>query len=754
MSNLNFLNLKLMKKSLLKFLLSFAAIALIASCSGDDNGPTPPDEPTCSDGIQNGDETGVDCGGSCEPCEAAAVELSGEVTEDTELDATVDYSLTGSYIVKEGASLTIPAGTVIKASGGTAAFIGVERGAQIFINGEAGNPVVMTSDAASPAQGDWGGLVIAGDAPTNKGVDVTTEIGDLTYGGDNAADDSGSITYLRVEYTGATFSNDKEFNGVSLFGVGSETTFEYVQSYNGGDDGIEFFGGTVDGNYLVSIGSGDDSIDFADGWTGTGSNWYIAGGAKAGIEGSNNGDDGDATPVTTTTLSNITVVGPVTEGALFFKEGGGNFTIDNFYASDIDLGVNVTDGDAPAAARIENGDLTISNIQFADAADGFAATNYAGANQSFYTEGVATGAGNGAASPDWAAGWTIGLENSASTTENLAGEITGDVELDASIEYFLTSGFIVKEGGSLTIPAGTVIKASGGTAAFIGVERGAQIFINGEAGNPVVMTSDAASPAQGDWGGLVIAGDAPTNKGVDVTTEVGDLTYGGENSDDDSGSITYLRVEYTGATFSNDKEFNGVSLFGVGAGTTFEYVQSYNGGDDGIEFFGGTVDGNYLVSIGSGDDSIDFADGWTGTGSYWYIAGGAKAGIEGSNNGDNGEATPMTTTTLSNITVVGPVTEGALFFKEGGGVFTITNFYTSGVDLGVKVTGTDTAAEARIEGGDLSINPIQFDATAMGFLATDYAGITQDFYTEGDNTGAGNGAAQPDWAADWTVGIE
>ncbi|RIV50465.1 hypothetical protein D2V93_10165, partial [Flagellimonas taeanensis] len=576
-------------------------------------------------------------------------------------------------------SLTIPAGTVIKASGGTAAFIGVERGAQIFINGTAEAPVVMTSSSETPAPGDWGGLVIAGDAPTNKGVDVTTEVGDLTYGGATADDDSGSITYLRVEYTGATFSNDKEFNGVSLFGVGSGTTFEYVQSLNGGDDGIEFFGGTVSGNYLVSIGSGDDSIDFADGWTGNGSYWYIAGGAKAGIEGSNNGDNGDATPVTTTTLSNITVVGPTSdEGALFYKEGGGSFSIDNFYVSNAPVGINVTASDAPAGVRIEAGDLDITNIQFANIPEGFVITNYAGANQAFYTEGIATGAGNGANSPDWAAGWTIGLENSEIISENLAGVVTGDVSLSASIEYLLTSSFIVKEGGSLTIPAGTVIKASGGTAAFIGVERGAQIFINGTAEAPVVMTSSSETPAPGDWGGLVIAGDAPTNKGVDVTTEVGDLTYGGATADDDSGSITYLRVEYTGATFSNDKEFNGVSLFGVGSGTTFEYVQSLNGGDDGIEFFGGTVSGNYLVSIGSGDDSIDFADGWTGNGSYWYIAGGAKAGIEGSNNGDNGDATPVTTTTLSNITVVGPTSdEGALFYKEGGGSFSIDNFYVS-----------------------------------------------------------------------------
>ncbi|WP_422349240.1 hypothetical protein [Flagellimonas sp.] len=742
-----------MKKTLLKFIFGLSTLTFVVSCSSDDGGSSTI-QATCNDNIQNGDETGVDCGGSsCNECPVNAVELSGDVNTDTTLDASLEYNLTDAYIVKSGSSLTIPAGTTIKAAGGTAAFIGVERGAQIFINGTSSNPVVMTSGAANPAPGDWGGLVIAGDAPTNKGTDITTEVGDLTYGGSTADDNSGSIQYLRVEYTGATFSNDKEFNGVSLFGVGSGTVFRYVQSFNGGDDGIEFFGGSVDGDFLVSIGSGDDSIDFADGWTGNGSNWYISGGAKAGIEGSNNGDNGDATPVTTTMLSNITVVGPTNdEGALFFKEGGGNFTIDNFYVSNAKIGVSVNDTDAQAIARIDNGDLTITNIQFSDTPTDFEATTYTGAND-FYTEGVATGAGNGAAAPNWAAGWTTGLSNSGAGTENLAGEVTGDVALDAATEYFLTSGFIVKSGGSLTIPAGTTIKAAGGTAAFIGVERGAQIFINGEANNPVVMTSSSDTPAPGDWGGLVIAGNAPTNKGNDITTEVGDLTYGGDAADDDSGSITYLRVEYTGATFSNDKEFNGVSLFGVGNGTTFEYVQSYNGGDDGIEFFGGTVNGNYLVSIGSGDDSIDFADGWTGNGSNWYIAGGAKAGIEGSNNGDNGDATPVTTTTLSNITVVGPVTEGALFFKEGGGNFTITNFFTSGVDLGVTVKDTDTEAAVRIEADALSIDPMQFANPATGFAQTDYIGANQDFIVEGDNTGAGNGADQPTWADGWTTGF-
>ena len=175
--------------------------------------------------------------------------------------------------------------------------------------------------------------------------------------------------------------------------------------------------------------------------------------------------------------------------------------------------------------------------------------------------------------------------------------------------------------------------------------------------------------------------------------------------------------------------------------------------DDGIEFFGGTVSGNYLVSIGSGDDSIDFADGWNGNGSNWYIKGGAKAGIEGSNNGDNGNATPVTTTTLSNISVVGPVSEGALYFKEGGGNFTITNFYTDAVNLGVRVKDTDAEAAVRIEAGLLSLNPMQFDNPTASWEITNYTGANQNFITVGPTSGAGNGAGAPSWASGWTSGL-
>lgn len=333
---------------------------------------------------------------------------------------------------------------------------------------------------------------------------------------------------------------------------------------------------------------------------------------------------------------------------------------------------------------------------------------------------------------------------------NFKGNITqGIVTLNASVAYNLTGGLIVQEGAKLVIPAGTVIKASGGTSSYIAVAQGAQIFIDGTATNPVVMTSSKSTPAPADWGGLVICGKAPTNKGTTATAEVSDLTYGGSVTNDNSGSIRYLRVEYTGATFNGSKEFNGVSLFGVGSGTTFEYVQSYNGGDDGIEFFGGTVSGKYLVSTGSGDDSIDFADGWSGTGQYWYINKGTKAGIEGSNNGDDGNATPKTTAILKDISIVGPGSEGALYIKEGGGNWTASNIYAADFDLGIKIKSSDTAANANVKNGNIVITNIQFDTVTT---KDQYSG-TETYFTEGTNTGAGNGKLAPTWAAGWTVGL-
>ena len=193
-----------MKTKILKLsMLSLATMALVfTSCSGDDNGGDNPTKPTCDDNIQNGDETGVDCGGSCEPCENPATTLTGSISEDMTLDPAETYVLQGSFSVESGATLTIPAGTTITAEvedgTETKTYIVVQKGGMIDVQGTEGNPVILTSANEEP--GDWGGLILAGNATTTEGVDAEAEVGGIIYGGTDDADNSGSIDYLIINY--------------------------------------------------------------------------------------------------------------------------------------------------------------------------------------------------------------------------------------------------------------------------------------------------------------------------------------------------------------------------------------------------------------------------------------------------------------------------------------------------------------------------------------------------------------------------
>lgn len=334
--------------------------------------------------------------------------------------------------------------------------------------------------------------------------------------------------------------------------------------------------------------------------------------------------------------------------------------------------------------------------------------------------------------------------------DNLKGTITeGTVTLNATETYTLTGGLVVKSGATLIIPAGTTIKSDPtadsekAKTIYVAVERGAKIYINGTSAKPVVMTSGKASPAQSDWGGLIICGDAKVNTGDNGTSEVGGLLYGGNNNTDNSGSITYLKISYTGSKFSDSKEYNGVSFFGVGSETVVNNIYAFESGDDGIEFFGGAVNASNLVIINSYDDSLDFADGYQGTISNLYISGVSLAGVEGSNNGQNDIASPMTNAKINNISIVKgadakfTASEKAINFKEGGGKQTYTNLFVDGISTFAKLD-LGTGATARIAAGDFKVNGINF-VTATNTTAT-YV-TTQ--------TGAGSGAALPTWA-NWT----
>ena len=346
---------------------------------------------------------------------------------------------------------------------------------------------------------------------------------------------------------------------------------------------------------------------------------------------------------------------------------------------------------------------------------------------------------------------------------NFQGELLDgqSATLDPTQVYNLTGSFIVRGGATLTIPAGTRIEATGGTASYIAIAQDGLLYVNGTSTNPVVMTSGNAVKATGDWGGLVICGRANTNKGGSTgqtaTSEVGDLTYGGTDNTDSSGVIRYLRVEYTGAAFNATKEFNGVSLFGVGSGTVFEYVQAYKSGDDGIEFFGGAVNPRYLIALHSEDDAVDFADGFSGTIDYVFIKDVAKAGVEGSNNGDNGAATPTTNATLKNFTILKGSLAGSehgMYLKEGAGMWDCQNIYIDGFTKGLKIKNTteDPNANSNVDNGNVTFNPIYFGATIT--TNSEYAGTNTTYLTVGSNTGAGNSGNTPSWATTgWTAGF-
>ncbi|MFL1011120.1 hypothetical protein [Flavisericum labens] len=281
----------------LKNLLIVAVAISIFSCSSDD------DNRTIDPGNGGGPITGN--------------ELEGEITEDATLLASVEYTLTSSFTVKEGATLTIEPGTVIKAkSGRTDVFLAVERGAKLIAKGTAANPIRFTSDAASPKAGDWGGIVLAGKAKSNKGIDVQSEVAGLLYGGDNDSDSSGELSYVIAEYTGAKINGEQEFNGISFFGVGNSTIVNNIVVSNGNDDGIEFFGGSVNVTNVYCANIADDMFDWTEGYTGTITNAFgvrndgfdAATDDPRGIEGDSNSSDPTAAPISTPTLKNITIL--------------------------------------------------------------------------------------------------------------------------------------------------------------------------------------------------------------------------------------------------------------------------------------------------------------------------------------------------------------------------------------------------------------------------------------------------------------
>jgi len=345
--------------------------------------------------------------------------ISGTYTTDLTLEAGTNYTLNGSLIMASGTTLTIPAGTTISAlAQGSDVYIAISQGAKINAMGTATNPIVLTSNASNPVAGDWGGLIILGRAPINSvsgAATSTSEIASLPYGGTNAGDDSGSIRYMRVEYSGGSADGQSENNGISFYGVGNGTLVEYIQAFEGKDDGIEFFGGTVNVDYVSVVNAQDDSIDWTEGYTGTITNAYVKHGADhdKGIEadGYNTDIGNNSSPIfwSKPTVNNLTINGngSGTGNEAIRLRAGTQGIFNNIeivgFAEGFDL--DGDQGDAPTGAGVLSNNLQVTDVLFTDVI--LKMKNDTG--ETFTITDFISGDGNGTGANynSWSAGWTV-----------------------------------------------------------------------------------------------------------------------------------------------------------------------------------------------------------------------------------------------------------------------------------------------------------------------------------------------------------
>ena len=719
-----------------------------------------------------------------------AVDASGAITTDVTLTASASEPRV--YFFSQPTFVGTDDGPTPGALGGTTVdvtiqpgaqlaftnptdFFTVNRGSRVIANGTASAPIVFTSDedirddglgndSQGAARGQWGGLVINGRAPINSCADPSVpatcetsgEGGTGNYGGDNPADDSGTLNYVRVQYAGFEITTDNELNGIAFQGVGNGTTVDYIQVHNNDDDGVEFFGGTVDVRHVVITGVDDDALDWVSGWSGSAQDILTIGSGVGdnGFEGDSNSSNNDIQPRSNPLISNFTLIGgPGEDLGMQLRVGTAGLFVNGIVTGwedgclDIDDASThalIQDGSDVTGSGMNDQDLQIDSVYYSCATpfddlgnDGASdittafsgistgvstmsgplpGSNEAGVTaldpstfDTFFTSEQFVGAFEPGLAPSatWAFGWTVpgsvfpaqgcpsGTTDVTATSSvtppgggnvcELNGTITSDTTLTIGNVYRLSGAVFVGQdvgpdsanpnpvaSAELTIQAGVTVFGEDPTD-FLVVNRGSQINALGTSAAPIVFTSDEdlnglnVGDERGQWGGLVLNGRAPINSCADPSTpascetsgEGGTGNYGGDKVDDNSGILNFVRVQHAGFEITTDNELNGIAFQGVGNGTEIDYIQVHANDDDGIEFFGGTVDASHVVITGVDDDAIDWVSGWNGTIQYALIVGSGVGdnGFEGDSNSSNNNIQPRSNPIIANWTAVGGATE-------------------------------------------------------------------------------------------------
>ncbi len=270
-------------------------------------------------------------------------------------------------------------------------------------------------------------------------------------------------------------------------------------------------------------------------------------------------------------------------------------------------------------------------------------------------------------------------------TKVVSGNITANRTFVNDTIYLLDGFVYVKNSATLTIEAGTVVQGYidpvvGNTKGTLIITRTGMIDAQGTECEPIVFTSarPAGQRGTGDWGGVILLGEAPVNRGTlqasgfytdiiegGLTGDVADRTFGGNNALDNSGTMTYCRIEYAGIAFTPNNEINSLTMGGVGAGTTINHIFVSYAGDDAFEWFGGATTHTHLVAYNTVDDNFDGDEGWQGGVQFAIIYQDANIadisrseGWEFDNDASNPNRLPRTTAIFSNVTVVGPKVNG------------------------------------------------------------------------------------------------
>lgn len=285
--------------------------------------------------------------------------------------------------------------------------------------------------------------------------------------------------------------------------------------------------------------------------------------------------------------------------------------------------------------------------------------------------------------PDEPTGYVKGTDTDGKTTYNKLlfdesgnpderGTVIGDGEKEMVFKgkqtlkkgtYLLKGWIYVANGSELTIEPGTIIKGDKETQASLIVEPGGKLIAQGTKEAPIVFTSEQPQGQRkpGDWGGLIVCGNAKNNQGVQQIEGGPRTKHGGDNDADNSGVLSYVRVEFAGYPFQKDKEINGITFASIGSGTQVDHLQVSYSNDDSYEWFGGSVNAKYLVAYNGWDDDFDTDNGYSGNVQYGlvvrnpHLADTSQSnGFESDNCADGAEVSPFTTATFSNITFIGP----------------------------------------------------------------------------------------------------